>query len=166
MCCVSTTLVIPVCYALLSNSVMSRTESDKVSKTFFLKLCTRQVPPNYILTFLFRNICIDFLTSCEIWPNKTEKKIPYSAKQLKINKHRRDIHAVVMLFASWLSAQQLRPPYLGWQGHNSLIAIVSYHHGKMWKRKNVSSSDWYWTFDVRRQEIELNHQGPLKMAIR
>ena len=77
-----------------------------------------------------------------------------------------DIHAVVMLFASWLSAQQLWPPYLGWQGHNSLIAIVSYHHDKMWKRKNVSSSDWYWTFDVRRQEIELIHQGPLKMAIR
>ena len=130
MCCVSTTLVIPVCYAL---AIKFRDEYNWI----------RQSEQNFYKTFY----------------------IPYSAKQLKINKHRQDIHAVVMLFASWLSAQQLWPPYLGWQGHNSLIAIVSYHHDKMWKRKNVSSSDWYWTFDVRRQEIELNHQGPLKMAI-
>ena len=27
------------------------------------------------MTFLLRNIYIDFLTFCEIWPNKTEKKM-------------------------------------------------------------------------------------------
>ena len=35
----------------------------------------------------------------------------------------------------------------------------------MWKEKNVSSSDSCWTLDVLRQEIELNHQGPLKLAL-
>ena len=71
-----------------------------------------------------------------------------------------------MLFASWLSAQQLWQPYLGWQEHNSLVAIVLCHYyDKMLKGEYVSSSDRCWTFDVLRRKIELNYQGPLKMVL-
>ena len=37
-------------------------------------------------------------------------QIPYSAKLSECKQHKRDIHAVVMLFALWLSAQQFWQP--------------------------------------------------------
>ena len=54
------------------------------------------------------------------------------------------------------------------QEHNSLIAVVLGHHDKMSKGKDVSSfyaSDGCCTFDVLRQTIELNQQGPLKLEL-
>ena len=54
------------------------------------------------------------------------------------------------------------------QEHNSLIAVVLGHYDKMSKGKDVSSfyaSDGCCTFDVLRQTIELNQQGPLKLEL-
>ena len=54
------------------------------------------------------------------------------------------------------------------QEQNSLIAVVLGHCDKISKGKDVSSfyaSDGCCTFDVLRQTIELNQQGPPKLEL-
>ena len=54
------------------------------------------------------------------------------------------------------------------QEHNSLIAVVLCHYDKISKGKDISSfyaSDGCCTFDVLKQTIQLNQEGPLKLDL-
>ena len=85
-------------------------------------------------------------------------------KQIAQARHSRGGHVVcVMVVHKTALAAILRM-----QEHNSLIAVVLGHYDKMSKGKDVSSfyaSDGCCTFDVLRQTIELNQQGPLKLEL-
>ena len=85
-------------------------------------------------------------------------------KQIAQARHSRGGHVVcVMAVHKTALAAKLRM-----QEHNSLIAVVLGHYDKMSKGKDVSSfyaSDGCCTFDVLRQTIELNQQGPLKLEL-
>ena len=85
-------------------------------------------------------------------------------KQIAQARHSRGGHVfcVMVVHKTALAA------ILRMQEHNSLIAVVLGHYDKMSKGKDVSSfyaSDGCCTFDVLRQTIELNQQGPLKLEL-
>ena len=85
-------------------------------------------------------------------------------KQIAQARHSRGGHVVcVMVVHKTALAAILRM-----QEHNSLIAVVLGLYDKMSKGKDVSSfyaSDGCCTFDVLRQTIKLNQQGPLKLEL-
>ena len=85
-------------------------------------------------------------------------------KQIAQARHSRGGHVVcVMVVYKTALAAILRM-----QEHNSLIAVVLCHYDKISKGIDVSSfyaSDGCCTFDVLRQTIEPNQQGPLKLEL-